>query len=397
MVVDRATLDVQPIADRIMAAASGAIVSDVEFHDLTWSNELVNHVIELKTTAPAPSLGPLVKQFNAHVQRINARLLEFGACLMPTAMHPWMDPHREMVLWPHENSEIYATFNRIFDCRGHGWANLQSCHINLPFQGDDEFGRLHAAVRLILPILPALAASSPFMDGRAHMLDSRLSVYRTNCARVPQCTGQVIPEPVFTIDEYHARILQPLYEALAPHDPQGVIQDEWANARGAIARFSRSTIEIRLLDVQECPAADLAIAAAVSGAIRLLVEQARSDLAMQKSLATAALASVLEQTIRHADAAVIDDADYLRALGHEQGAPCTAGQLWHELVSAARRQFPDTMSHFDAQLDLLLEHGPLARRILTACGPAPAPSRADIARVYRKLCHCLAAGEMLRG
>jgi len=39
-----------------------------------------------------------------------------------------------------------------------------------------------------------------------------------------------------------------------------VLQNEWLNSRGAIARFERDTIEIRVLDSQETPAAELAIA-----------------------------------------------------------------------------------------------------------------------------------------
>src|SRR5690606_3311880 len=97
----------------------------------------------------------------------NAHLAPLGGRLMPSAMHPWMDPLTQTRLWPHENSPVYEAFNRIFGCQGHGWSNLQSMHINLPFEGDEEFGRLHAGIRLILPILPALAASSPFVEGRA--------------------------------------------------------------------------------------------------------------------------------------------------------------------------------------------------------------------------------------
>ena len=67
---------------------------------------------------------------------------------------------------------MYEAYDRIFDCRGHGWANLQAVHLNLPFSGDEEFGRLHAAIRLVLPIMPAdrimasgLATSLPARAG----------------------------------------------------------------------------------------------------------------------------------------------------------------------------------------------------------------------------------------
>ena len=46
---------------------------------------------------------------------------------------------------------------------------------------------------------------------------------------------------------------------IAPLDPDGTLQHEWLNSRGAIARFDRNAIEIRVLDIQECPVADLAI------------------------------------------------------------------------------------------------------------------------------------------
>ena len=38
-------------------------------------------------------------------------------------------------------------------------------HVNLPFADDAQFARLHAAIRLVLPLLPALAASSPIAEG----------------------------------------------------------------------------------------------------------------------------------------------------------------------------------------------------------------------------------------
>ena len=79
-----------------------------------------------------------------------------GCTLLPGGVHPWMDPSKETRLWPHEYNEVYRSFDRIFGCAGHGWSNLQSTHLNLPFADDDEFGRLHAAIRAILPLLPAL-------------------------------------------------------------------------------------------------------------------------------------------------------------------------------------------------------------------------------------------------
>ena len=98
------------------------------------------------------------------------------------------------------------------------------------------------------------------MEGRlAGSLDARLEVYRTNTQRIPSVAGRIIPEQAFDRAAYTRIIFDPMYAQIAPHDPSGVLRDEFLNARGAIARFSRGAIEIRVIDVQECPAADLAI------------------------------------------------------------------------------------------------------------------------------------------
>src|SRR2546430_6877889 len=53
-------------------------------------------------------------------------------------------------------------------------------------------------------------------------------------------TGKVVPEAIYTRAEYEREILGRIYRDLEPFDPEGELQDEFANARGAIARFDRS-------------------------------------------------------------------------------------------------------------------------------------------------------------
>lgn len=391
MIVDRRTLDVRPVADELIRAVAGAYQSDVEVDDLCWSNELVLHVVELKTGEPAPALGGLAERFQRHVRRIDELLAPHGARLLPTAMHPWMDPDREMRLWPHEYSAVYEAFNRIFNCRGHGWSNLQCTHLNLPFADDDEFGRLHAAIRLLLPILPALAASSPIVSGRlSGLLDTRLEVYRTNARRVPSVTGSVIPEPVFSIRDYQEQILKPMYADIAPLDPDGVLQDEWLNARGAIARFCRNTIEIRVLDIQECPQADLAVLALVVAALRFLVEERAVPYRKQRGWKVAPLEDIFMATLAAGGGAVIASEAYRRAFGLSGRRPCTAGELWRHVYEAAlpKNERPE----HQAALRVILERGPLARRIRDAVGANP--TREQLRTVYGELADCLAYGRM---
>ncbi len=393
MIVDRRSLAVMPIADKVLAAAAGEIVSEVEMGPLSWSNELVLHVIELKTNGPARSLNGLASVFQDHVRQIDAIVQPLGGRLMPAACHPWMDPAAETVLWPHEYSPVYEAYDRIFGCRGHGWSNLQSMHINLPFSGDAEFARLHAAIRLLLPIMPALTASSPILDGRfTGFMDARMEVYRHNSARIPAVAGWIVPEQVCSRAEYEQRIFAPMYAAIAPFDPDGTLQHEFLNSRGAIARFERGAIEIRVLDLQENPAADLAAAALIAAALRILCARER-PCASETALETRALADLLVDVIREADAAVIDNPAYLRALGLK-ASRMQAREIWQHLAAAAiaAAELDPALSR---PLTVMLEKGCLARRILSAL-------KGDLRlqnmhAVYEALCEALLKGEMFLG
>lgn len=396
MIVDGERLSVLPAADRALHAVAGDFVNEIETGALAWSNELALHVIEMKTNGPAASLEGLHQTFQRDVARANALLAPLGGRLMPTAMHPWMDPARETRLWPHGHSAIYQAFDRIFSCQGHGWANLQSMHINLPFADDGEFARLHAAVRMTLPLMPALAASSPVMEGRlTGMLDNRLEVYRKNCRRIPSVSGRVIPEPAWSRKAYEAEILQPIYRDLAPLDPAGVLQHEWVNARGAIARFERNTIEIRVLDTQECPAADIAVAALIVETVRALTQEHWCGLRQLQKWDSAPLQRLFLHTAREADQAIIDDEHYRAAFGFPERGPCRARDLWQHLIETLLAASAGRPPEWQQAYRLYLRRGCLARRIVDAVGDLPDAGR--LAAVYRRLCDCLANGTLFDG
>ena len=410
MIVRDRSLDVFPATDQLLHAVAPdpdePYPTELEReHGISWSNELALHVVELKTTDPVPRFHGLADRFQRNIADIHARLRPLGARLMPAAMHPWMNPFGEMKLWPHDYSPVYEAFNRIFDCRGHGWANLQSVHLNLPFADDAEFARLHAAIRLLLPILPAVAASSPMMDGRlTGLMDNRLDVYQSNARKAPAVSGRVIPEPVYSRADYERVILNAIYQELEPHDPEGTLRYEWANARGAIARFDRNAIEIRVLDVQECPAADIALCTAIAGVLQATVGQRWSETYTQQAWAVEPLRAIFLDCVRDADAAVITDSAYLRAFGLN-AEQATAGELWSHLIACTR---PVSDEDDDARLpiEFILHHGSLARRLTRALVGHDLPrtrlagvdlDRDRVSAVYRSLCDCLEHGTMFLG
>ncbi len=386
MIVDRKTLAVRPMSDVLLKAVAGSIVSEVELGEISWSNELVLHVIELKTNGPAAALEPLPRLFQDHVRRANRELEPHGAILMPTGMHPTMNPRREMKLWPHDYSAVYEAYNRIFGCTGHGWANLQSMHINLPFADDTELDRLHTAIRAVLPLLPALAASSPCVEGaRTGLLDNRLDVYRTNAVKIPSITGRVVPERVKSRAEYESRILQRMYDDIAPLDPEGVLQEEFLNSRGAIARFERMAVEIRVLDTQEHPGADLAVAALVVAAVKALASERWVGLEELGALELVKLEELFLGCVSQADRAQVIDPALRAAFGLPRQA-VTAGDVWHHLAETCLTE-PGPLSQTARRV---VASGPLARRIADRLGTAPAAAR--LRAVYEELCGCLAEG-----
>jgi carboxylate-amine ligase len=390
MIVDAESLDVNAVCDRLIEKMAGEPVSEFERGPIAWSNELVLHVLELKTNGPASTLEGLGALFHGEVRTALGALEAMGSTLLPGGVHPWMDPTTETRLWPHEYNEVYRTFDRIFGCSGHGWSNLQSTHINLPFGDDEEFGRLHAAIRATLAIIPALTAASPFLDGiEQPALDARLEAYRHNAKRVPQVSGQVIPEPVRSEQEYRDRILRPLYDALAPYDPGGVLRHEWVNARGAIARFERGAIEIRIVDAQERPTSDLAVVALLVGVVRALAEERWTSSRSLDAIETEALARIFAETVRDGGEARITDRRVLEVFGLPT-SEAPAMTLWRSL---ADRLAPDMVpAEYGAAVETMVGHGSLAWRMRGAYRGG-----ASLASVASELVECLAHDRMFLG
>jgi len=395
IIVDHDHHNVLPVTDQVLKAAAGEYVSDYEEGPIAWSNELVLHVIELKTNGPVSTLTGLPGRFLSNIQRINKILADMNGRLMPAAMHPWMDPFKETRLWPHESSEIYDSYNRIFNCQGHGWSNLQSMHINLPFADNHEFAILHAATRILLPIMPALAASSPIMDGQyTGLLDTRLEVYRRNAEKIPSITGLVIPEPADNYLDYQNMILQPMYAAIAPHDEEGILQYEWLNSRGSIARFDRNTIEIRVLDTQEMPQADIAIAAMIISILKKLTAATWSDVTEQNQLDTESLAELLMLIIKEGELATIKNKSYLELFGFPDRKG-NVQELWQHLLESISADDTDLIPELRKTIEYIIHCGPLARRIKLSIGKEC--KRSHMVESYRRLCDCLNNGQLFEG
>lgn len=384
MLVDKTSLNVQPKSDVILKSLAGDLVNEVALGDIAVSNELVMHVLELKNNGPAKPDAPIARQFQNALETLQPTLSELNLQLIPSGAHPWMNPLTETSRWPHGNREIYQQFDTIFNCQGHGWSNLQSMHVNLPFSNDDEFNQLHNTIRLILPLLPAIAASTPFLDGRyTGMQDTRLDFYGKNQQRIPSISGDIIPDFIGTPAEYQKKILTPMFQDISSLDPSGILQHEWLNSRAAIPKFHYNAIEIRIIDSQECIDADIAIARAILAILKNWHQQSRYYL--DKPCDTPCLKNLYDKTRVNGLDVIQDDRELSRQWLLPKHAN-TCRDVWSQLIE---RCSSDIDAASQKALETILIEGNLAQRLLNACNKDH--SRPSLMRVYRQLGDCLLA------
>ncbi|MGY5354623.1 carboxylate-amine ligase [Wenyingzhuangia sp. IMCC45467] len=383
MMIDKSTFKITPKVADLLTAKNGELKDDIDNGAIAWSNELVAHVVEIKTNGPTDELNGLADAFHQNIIEINKLLEPLDSELLGTACHPLMNPFTETKLWEHGSNDIYERYNTIFDCKGHGWSNLQSMHINLPFANDEEFEKLHAAIRILLPILPGLCASSPILDGKfTGFKDSRLESYKTNQKEIPVIAGKVIPEQVFSKEAYEIGIYQPVKKAIEPFNEDGILDEHFVNSRGAIARFDRNAIEIRVIDIQECPKADIAIAVLVIEVLKLLVYNPFTSLSSQKDWHQNELASILNRIIKDGENYEITNFGYLEELG--LGDHSLVKDVWQHLYEDVKNNIAP---HYREAIEIILSKGTLATRIEKALGDDITPE--NISVVYKKLADCL--------
>tara|TARA_R110002124_G_scaffold174233_4_gene341856 strand:- start:12787 stop:14025 length:1239 start_codon:yes stop_codon:yes gene_type:complete len=390
MIVENQSLKPFPIADEVIKILNnGYITNEVEIDDIAVSNELALHVIELKTNGPTKDLNNLDKSFLKVIHKIQKILNTFDAKLLPTGMHPFFTPDASLKLWPHSNNEIYDLYNKIFNCQGHGWGNLQSVHINLPFSNEEEFVILHEIIRLILPIIPALTASTPFVSGKTtNFADNRLLYYGKNQSMLPCISGRIIPEAVSSYQEYQDKILQPMYNSIAPYDEEGILQHEWLNSRGAIARFERNAIEIRIVDSQESALMDVACI--------ILIVHALKDFFVKKlktakfKYTTEELEIIYKDCLKNGAKTIISNDNYLDFLGFNNdlnGIP-EARNIWQYIYENIKESIPN---EYHKVIKLHLESGNLSDRLIDDY-----ENNNDLVKLYNKLHVCLLDNKIFR-
>lgn len=300
--VDR-HLHPMPITDQVIKELKGRIVNVVNLKNYSFGKELQSHVAELKANTPFSS--PVM--FEEHMYKAVQEVTEFverkhDAHLLGTGMHPLLQLD-EAKVWSHRDRKLYDVLDRLFNLHQHGWLNIQSFQLNLSYGNEEDAIRLHNNLTNLLPYIPAISASSPVYEAKlGEYVDNRLHFYWINQRAIPSITGDVIPEYVNSFKDYRRITINRYSEDLQKIGaPEFLLRREWLNSRGAIFRFDRKAIEIRVMDEQECIKADVALSCFTRACLRGMLLQ--NDPYLPYNLLVQDLTSVikegLEATVQH--------------------------------------------------------------------------------------------------
>lgn len=273
------------ISDRIIERIAGRLDHEVAFGGILVSKELQKHAIELIPRRPG-SLSFLEENLYQGLCQLY-RATNYEYAFMGLGMHPLLKLD-DTTFWDHDEQEYYEVYHRLFNIKQHGWLNIQALQINIPYVGKEELALMFNKIRSLMPYLVAASASSPLVEGKTtSYMDNRLVYYRQNQATVPEICHNIIPERLGSVDDY-VKINRQIYSQLKKQGAD-ILCREWVNSRGVIVRFTRSCLEIKAIDEQECLHSDMAFSA-------FLLALLRSDLALEED--EDCLLAMLEEAMR---------------------------------------------------------------------------------------------------
>ncbi len=368
-IVDRTTLQVLPLAHVVLEALANMPVLEGERRDVELAPGVAGHSLVLRSTKvmrKLPKWGPKLAALAAQVQGV---LNAHNAMLLPGGAHPFYLPLRDASAGNALTPAVRTVCDALFDTRKHGWSNDQALRLGLHFDKADEFAKAHAAVRLLLPLIPGLTAASPILEGRiTDAMDARLEAYFNAFARVPELVGPMVPEAVFDTDAHDRAILSPIAQALAAHDPENVLDAHGMDARGATTQFDPGIVYLHVIDAQESPNADLAVVEFIIAVLKALVNGRWVSNYLQRAWAAEDLQAILLDTVKEGDHATIGNRDYLLMFGLMQQEGMPALKVWQHLFVEL---YPELSPAARTHIAHILEHGTLATRILARTGERP--------------------------
>lgn len=375
-VVRAGSLEAQEVDAELLAALNSSRANEAG-EDLSWKSGPAGHLLVLSA---AQAWGDLVRAhaaMQAAVVRASTTMAQRNMLLLPTGGHPFL-ANRSSAQVPFPGADHS------------GWRNNQCLSVKLPFS-DDDLAKVLAALRVLLPILPVMSAASPFAEGRAGTsLDMRLVLLGERFSAWPALSGPLIPEAVFSRDDYYRTVFTPMVTALADagmHDTADMVA---MDSRLITASFEPDHVELKILDGQESIGANIALAELLVAVLRKLCNGRWISSYVQRAWDASDLTEILQAVLRNGPDAEIDNQQYLRMFGCDATA-LSAARLWEHIIAQSGKHLS---AHSRDHAALILREGNLAQRILKGTGAAP--DRNKLISVHERVCATLLADGAFR-
>jgi carboxylate-amine ligase len=218
------------------------------------AGELISSEIEIRSGRNEDLAAAIAAQRDRR-RRLFALAEEHGVALGATGTHPWSDYREQPIIDTEHYRRVEEGLKYV------AWRNNTfSLHVHVGLRGADRAVAVCDRLRPVLPLLLAISASSPFLDGR----DSGLHSARTQTftKSFPRCG---IPDAFGSWQEYAAYI-----DFLIRTRSIVEYTQVWWSIR---PHFAFGTVEVRICDAQ----ATAGESEALSGLIVACVAQAARD------------------------------------------------------------------------------------------------------------------------
>ncbi len=243
-ILDPATLDMVPRFEQLRDAAQA---SDPVLA-ASLAGELISSEIEIRS-GRGEDLSSAIAAQRDHRRRLFALAADHGLALGATGTHPWADYREQRNI----DTEHYR---RVVDGLQYVARrnNTFSLHVHVGVRGADRAVQVCDRLRPVLPLLLAISANSPFVDGR----DSGLHTARTQTftKSFPRCG---VPDAFGDWQGFKEYL-----DFLAKTDSIVEYTQVWWSIR---PHLSFGTVEVRICDAQSTAAESEALAALIVGAV----------------------------------------------------------------------------------------------------------------------------------
>lgn len=250
-ILDPATLDLVP---RFEELRDLSLVRDQLLGE-SITGELISSEIEI-VSGRGTGFADAVTRQRERRRRLFALVEAEGAALGATGTHPWADYREQAII----DTEHYRRIEQ--DLKYVAWRNNTfSLHVHVGVRAIDRAVRVCDRLRGVLPLLLAVSANSPYLDGR----DSGLHSARTQSftRNFPRCG---IPDAFGGWRAYREYV-----ELLLRTRSIVEFTQVWWSVR---PHFSFGTVEVRICDAQSSASESEALA----GLIVACVAQAARDI-----------------------------------------------------------------------------------------------------------------------